>query len=66
MAVCELFVVLSSVPVTEGWLAPDVPPVKLLPDGALQVYVVPVGTIVSGGAFTGVNVNDPPLQIEGV
>jgi len=39
------------------------PPVNPVPAGIPQLYVVPTGTIVVGGALTGVTEKGSPLQI---
>lgn len=57
---------LVKVPETEVWLVAAAPPVKPEPEGADQLYVVPAGTKVEGGASTGVTEKDPPLQIVAV
>jgi hypothetical protein len=56
------FIVLLRIPVTEADPIPGVPPVNPAPAGAVQLYVVPAGTIPSV-IFTGVTVNVEPLQI---
>jgi hypothetical protein len=59
---------LVSVPVIEGvTFVPAAPPVSPpVTAGAAQIYVVPAGTIVPGGAFAGVTVNKLPLHTEAV
>jgi hypothetical protein len=47
-AVTVPVVVLVSVPFSVLWLDADAPPVKPVPDGADQVYVVPVAIVPVG------------------
>jgi hypothetical protein len=62
VAVCGVFVGLVSVPAILACPVALTPPVKLpVTVGALQAYVVPVGTI--SVPFVGVTVNPLPLQI---
>jgi hypothetical protein len=65
VAVTGALVLLVSVPVIDAPL-PAAPPVKPTPAGAPHAYVVPAGTMVTGGALTGVTVKVPPLQIVAV
>jgi hypothetical protein len=45
---------LKRVPVIESWLIPAVPPMTLaLTTGALQLYIVKLGTMVTGGELVG-------------
>jgi hypothetical protein len=61
VAVCGLFVVLVSVPVILEAPLPAAPPVKPVPAGADQVYVVPAGTMPLV-IFTGDMVKPTPLH----
>jgi hypothetical protein len=61
--VVTTLVVLINVPEMDVRPVPGAPPVKPVPAGAGQLYVVPVGIITAGGASVGAIENDPPLQI---
>jgi hypothetical protein len=66
VAVCDTFVGLVNVPVTLAAPAPVVPPVSPpVTIGALQLYVVPAGTI-PFVPFTGELVNNTPLHVVAV
>src|SRR5450759_567947 len=62
VAVRTVLVVLVSVPEISVAPLPVAPPVKPVPAGAAQLYVMPEGTVPSV-IFTGVTVNVPPLHI---
>jgi hypothetical protein len=61
VAVTAPDVVLINVPLILLWLVPAAPPVNPVPDGVLQLYVVPAGTTLPP-PFVGVTVNPTPLH----
>ena len=58
-----MFVVFMSVPPILDDPLPVAPPVNPAPEGTVQLYIVPAGTIPSV-TFTGVTINPEPLHTE--